>query len=1087
MAITIDVGAGALFSNFSGLGAASFSSWLPTQLSFPPGTFSLEQPQNTVYADSHHLIRTDMTVTDEDGAFDTDDVIRFTSGSIFTPDALGVYLYNADFHVSGAADRYYFEGTFFTGTSGINGSITGWSTGQGVTPGSGTGGYSGTFEIQALAGGRAATDYYQILGNTNGSTYFSGMNFGTIDFFERMYQYSIGNTQPLNAILLNESYVFNGGANRDEFQGYDGNDVINGNGGDDQLAGGSGNDTLRGGTGINQLSGGAGNDTFESQAGGINTVDMGTESDVYILGEGADTIIDAGGLLDVLRFTHGLSASWAQGFYIGDLSNDYWDPRLFERWELASGANNQVEMRQDFNTAFVIVGGNQDDTVVTASGNDDLRGNAGKDSLYGMGGQDTLTGGYGNDRLDGGAGRDRGFFADHFGNASGGWNIDMITGKAITKYTVGAILLTEQDDLYNIDSITASNGNDTIRTNGGSTAPTLRPHFDGLSGNDQLILGDLTTDALGSNRAVDDTVTFSNTLSGSSTFTKYVSTGIFGGLLPLENALTFANIEEISTGLGNDTINGNIGTQKAHGGDGEDKINGFADNDFLYGDAGNDILDGGAGDDTLFGGTGNDTYIGGIGTDTISFAGVTTAVTLDLSLTTAQNTGVQGLDTVASGIEKVVGGSAADHLAGRYVEGGDGEDTLVGKFSGESEEILEIVIDGGTGADTLSLQGTAIRYATLLGGVGSDILNGGSSSGLIFYEGGADSDTLTASSNAAALDIASFGTATQGIRIDLSLATLQETGGAGTDRLTNPLQFDGVSGSKFKDVIKGNSGDNLIGDFSASGPFLYLAIEGDILDGMGGNDKLYGGSLDDFLSGGDGNDVLYGFGGSDYLQGGLGDDSYLAGTGTDTLSFSDITAGVTFNTNLAGVAQNTVGAGIDTFFEANSIEKLEGGSGGDKLTHNGQLFGAGGSDVLNGGSGFDSIQGGDGDDTISAGLNNDTLRGDGGRDRLTGGLGRDTFVYNFENESTVAAAGRDSIVDFNADSADRIDFNLYKSDVVPRNLNFVGTGAFTGEDQIRYEQSGGNTFVYVNSNANLQADMAIAFFGVITFDAADFM
>jgi hypothetical protein len=64
------------------------------------------------------------------------------------------------------------------------------------------------------------------------------------------------------------------------------------------------------------------------------------------------------------------------------------------------------------------------------------------------------------------------------------------------------------------------------------------------------------------------------------------------------------------------------------------------------------------------------------------------------------------------------------------------------------------------------------------------------------------------------------------------------------------------------------------------------------IDGLAGNDTLYGSGLDDRLLGGDGNDALVGYGGNDDLQGGsgddwmdgvLGNDTLIAGGGNDTL------------------------------------------------------------------------------------------------------------------------------------------------------------------------------------------------------------
>ena len=87
-------------------------------------------------------------------------------------------------------------------------------------------------------------------------------------------------------------------------------------------------------------------------------------------------------------------------------------------------------------------------------------------------------------------------------------------------------------------------------------------------------------------------------------------------------------VNNIITGVGNDTITGNAaaneiragaGNDKVSAGSGNDTVFGAAGNDTLAGDAGNDLLDGGQGIDTLAGGLGKDvfTYAAGYGADTI--------------------------------------------------------------------------------------------------------------------------------------------------------------------------------------------------------------------------------------------------------------------------------------------------------------------------------------------------------------------------------------------------------------------------------------------------------------------------------------
>ena len=103
-----------------------------------------------------------------------------------------------------------------------------------------------------------------------------------------------------------------------------------------------------------------------------------------------------------------------------------------------------------------------------------------------------------------------------------------------------------------------------------------------------------------------------------------------------------------------------------------------------------------------------------------------------------------------------------------------------------------------------------------------------------------------------------------------------------------------------------------------------------VVDGKGGNDKLYGHIGDDEIDGGDGDDEIYGGQGKDTLFGNAGDDRLSGKHGDDI---------------------------------------LRGGGGADILT------GGGGADILTGGGGADILDGGR------------------GADILTGGAGRDTFVF----------------------------------------------------------------------------------------------
>ena len=432
---------------------------------------------------------------------------------------------------------------------------------------------------------------------------------------------------------------------------------------------------------------------------------------------------------------------------------------------------------------------------------------------------------------------------------------------------------------------------------------------------------------------------------------------------------------------GNDNLDGGAGDDFLDGGAGNDTLNGGAGRDSLYGGDGDDILKGGDGDDYLSGDAGNDTLNGGTGDDTAVYWNTTVGVRVNLTLAGQQNTVGAGLDTLVS-IENLTGSDVNDTFTGNSannrLDGGWGNDTL----------------NGGAGNDTLV--GSAFDPGS--GGSDDDILNGGAGN-----------------------DTAAYWYATAGLRVNLTLAGQQNTGGAGHDTL---VSIENIIGSGGNDPFIGNSADNR-------------------LEGEGGDDTLNGGGGDDILDGGwSGNDILKGEAGDDFLTGGTGNDTLNGGVGDDTASYSDATAGVKVNLTLAG-QQNTVGAGLDTLV---SIENLYGSIFNDTFTGNSVdnlLYGGWGNDTLTGGAGNDNLVGGAGKDLLIGGL---------GIDILTGGGGNDRFDFNAASESPVGA-GRDVITDFTGNGAavgDQIDLTTIDANsLVAGDQVFTWGGAFTA-GHLRY-------------------------------------
>jgi serralysin len=256
------------------------------------------------------------------------------------------------------------------------------------------------------------------------------------------------------------------------------------------------------------------------------------------------------------------------------------------------------------------------------------------------------------------------------------------------------------------------------------------------------------------------------------------------------------------------------------GDDSDNNMVGTADNDTMNGRGGNDTMTGLAGNDTLFGGegndilrldAGNDILDGGQGLDWVEATG-TTAVQIDLSVTTAQNTG-HGNDIIR-GIENAAGGDGNDVITGSDIDnmlrGNGGNDIIWGRAGND-------IMFGGAGNDRLTDGGGNDQ---LFGDDGDDelMLSGGND----LIDGGNGSDWLRVNGTA-------------GATVNLSITGPQNTG-YGTDTIRN---VENLRGSVGGDRLTGNAGANII-------------------EGLGGNDIVSGGAGADILTGGAGRDILYG-------------------------------------------------------------------------------------------------------------------------------------------------------------------------------------------------------------------------------------
>lgn len=155
----------------------------------------------------------------------------------------------------------------------------------------------------------------------------------------------------------------------------------------------------------------------------------------------------------------------------------------------------------------------------------------------------------------------------------------------------------------------------------------------------------------------------------------------------------------------------------------------------------------------------------------------------------------------------------------------------------------------------------------------------------------------------------SYAAAGSGVTVSLAISGPQNTGGAGSDRLSG---FENLRGSRFDDILSGDGENNEldggegIDTVSYSGAaarvVVSLALQGESQATEGaGEDRLRG---FENLRGSAFNDVLSGDGGANAIEGGGGNDRMRGGAGLDTASYSGAAAG---NDTLSG------GGGADRF------------------------------------------------------------------------------------------------------------------------------------------------------------------------------
>ena len=614
-----------------------------------------------------------------------------------------------------------------------------------------------------------------------------------------------------------------GGDGGDYIEGLDGFDLIEGQGGDDQLVGrGVDGQTLLGGDGDDYLKfyysrfshavaehavlmdGGAGKDYiyFDATYGVV-----GKTVDVTLKGGDGDDHLNSFGVVDSVTMLGGdgddtLSPGGARGYFDGGAGVDtlWLDSGDGVTVDLGAGVMQSPAASATVAGFENITGSSGADSMAGDAGANALNGDVGDDVLHGAGGADLLWGGDGDDALYGDGGIDLligGAGADLYDGGTGGEGSLLVAGggdvvdfRAATTAVVIDLSNTGPQDtgfgldrFAHIEEIWGGQAEDTL------TGDDLANRLLGYEGSDHLNGGG-GGDVLIGGRGND-------VIDGGAGFDTVILDDAAGGATVDLGAGTVreGDYPNPSHGLGSDTL---ISIEGVSG-------SGYADT--LIGASGDNVLLGQGGDDLLRGLAGDDLLDGGAGDDTADFSDATGAVTVDLNITAAQDTGV-GRDTL-TGIENVIAAGGDDLLTGdanvNVLDGGGGQDWLISNGGADA-------LKGGDGHDSL------------WGGTGDDVLEGGGGSDTLF--GGDGRDTV------------SYASATSAVRVDLTQLEDQNTGGGGFDTL---VSIENVTGSDYADVLIGDARDNVMTGGKTTwvgGGLDPTRFQGDVMTGGGGNDTF---------------------------------------------------------------------------------------------------------------------------------------------------------------------------------------------------------------------------------------------------------
>src|SRR5450432_3954212 len=773
---------------------------------------------------------------------------------------------------------------------------------------------------------------------------------------------SVSNFQNVDASILTTGSTITGSATANVITGGAGNDTIDGGGGADIIAAGAGNDTVFVHGNELSIDGGNGNDTLVlpvsssvtavnfSVASGLDQTagDTATVTNFESLDANAmTTALTVTGSLLANTITTGSGNDVIHGGGGGDIVDagagndavDYWGTET--SIDGGSGANTLVLRASATVDLTAADQTTSDSTAVANFSNVDASAVSTGVSILGTAGTNVITGGAGADTIDGGGGA---------------------------------------------DVINAGAGNDTVTLHGAEAL------VDGGTGSDTLVISAGTT-VTGVNFAV---VAGADQTTGDA-----VSVRNFENLdaSPVTTALAVtgsAVANTITTGSGDDSIDGGGGA---------------------------DVVNAGAGDDTV-------TYHGteasidaGTGVNTLLLQAVTDLNLGHVDQTVGDATTVMNFQNVdASALGAAQGVSIIGSSAANTIVGGGGDDTIDGAggadivHAGAGDDVVayrgtESLLDGGSGSNTLQLKamvtvnlanadqttGDAVNVsafanvdASALGPAQGVSITGSASANTI--AGGAGNDIIDGAGGA---DVINAGAGNDSVNYYGTEVSID--GGFGT----NTLILDNPGGVTRVDLSVAPGADQTIGDSVNVADFqnidASILTTGIAVTGSSSANTITTGSGDDVIDGGGGSDTINARAGNDTVSYYNSEVSIDGGAGTNTLVLRAAAV-----VNLANADQTTGDATTVSNFQNVDASALAVGA---------TITGSGAANVITGGAGNDIIDGGGGADVINAGGGDDTVTVRGTEASIDGGTGSDTLVLAASSSVTAVnfalAAGVD--------------------------------------------------------------------------------